>query len=778
MLLEPKIITKEAKGIIKQLGSKYYVVKWTYKNIKKHQTEIIQLLKNLGFEIFDVDKGATTNSRYFSFDNDKIYGQIRFSDHTKPEGLNRKPLSEQSREYNLLEVKTFDFGVSVDINILSSNDFEIIKNWFLSNFDMNNPDIRYADGGEVQLLAPNGKPSNLTPEEYKLVRTPEFKAWFGDWENDPENASKIVDDNGEPKVVYHGSRSQFTTFDLSKSGESNTLARVGFWFSAIEGFGLNFTAYTWYGDIKGDVGIEYAVFLSIKNPKVFVAGETNELFSDSYERFRTDVYAVADMSARDANIGGLGMAMKNPKQTIDEYRSMLKSDGYDGIVIKQTRFDKRTARILNDQIVALYPNQIKLADGSNTTFDPNNPDIRYADGGFLSQIIVCKGCGWSWDTSDSDESDKYVCHQCGFDNRTYYDADPIGNKMAHGGKIDKALKNMSTLDSDLLYADGGNVGDCIPCRQKAENGMEIELEIEPKSDKLDIQELNRVLGKFGYEAIKKGEYPIGKIAAGMSIDDISWRHRYPVNPKKKSFELGIKTEMEHTTDKKIAEKISLDHLYADAEYYQKLQKIEKLYAGSEIDYDFNPMGEYVENSDGRTEMKLYLHDVKVEANNVLFSDERKLSKGIICMAKINQAKEAEKLAASNLEKNFWQENINIWKNCMMLVENGGYARMMNVKNPYYFQDFYTYAKGGLAYGNSHTNGGIPLYNKGAASMIEIEGGEGVVKKESMQMKKPLEFQGKKMSACEIVSEINQMTGGVKFKCADVKKIMENDGNYQ
>ena len=53
----------------------------------------------------------------------------------------------------------------------------------------------------AKLLAPNGKPSNLTPEQYKLVRLPEFKAWFGDWENDPENASKVVDENGEPKVV-------------------------------------------------------------------------------------------------------------------------------------------------------------------------------------------------------------------------------------------------------------------------------------------------------------------------------------------------------------------------------------------------------------------------------------------------------------------------------------------------------------------------------------------------------------------------------------------------
>ena len=51
----------------------------------------------------------------------------------------------------------------------------------------------YSNGGEVPLLAPNGKPSNLTPEQWHLVRTPEFKAWFGDWQNDAENASKVID---------------------------------------------------------------------------------------------------------------------------------------------------------------------------------------------------------------------------------------------------------------------------------------------------------------------------------------------------------------------------------------------------------------------------------------------------------------------------------------------------------------------------------------------------------------------------------------------------------
>ena len=54
------------------------------------------------------------------------------------------------------------------------------------------------------LLAPNGKPSNLNEVQWNTVRTPEFKRWFGDWENDPENASKVVDENGEPLVMYHG----------------------------------------------------------------------------------------------------------------------------------------------------------------------------------------------------------------------------------------------------------------------------------------------------------------------------------------------------------------------------------------------------------------------------------------------------------------------------------------------------------------------------------------------------------------------------------------------
>lgn len=55
------------------------------------------------------------------------------------------------------------------------------------------------------LKAPNGNPSNLSEREWVLTRHPNFLNWFGDWINSPETASKVVDENGEPLVVYHGS---------------------------------------------------------------------------------------------------------------------------------------------------------------------------------------------------------------------------------------------------------------------------------------------------------------------------------------------------------------------------------------------------------------------------------------------------------------------------------------------------------------------------------------------------------------------------------------------
>lgn len=83
----------------------------------------------------------------------------------------------------------------------------------------------------------------LSPEEdYRRngVRSAAFKAWFGDWENDPASASKVVDDDGEPEqqhnmqpiTMYHGSQSRpFSAFD-SDYQDPHALYGPGFYFTA------------------------------------------------------------------------------------------------------------------------------------------------------------------------------------------------------------------------------------------------------------------------------------------------------------------------------------------------------------------------------------------------------------------------------------------------------------------------------------------------------------------------------------------------------------------
>ena len=41
------------------------------------------------------------------------------------------------------------------------------------------------------------------------VQSQQFKRWFGDWQNDPAHASKVVNADGTPKVVYHQTDADF-----------------------------------------------------------------------------------------------------------------------------------------------------------------------------------------------------------------------------------------------------------------------------------------------------------------------------------------------------------------------------------------------------------------------------------------------------------------------------------------------------------------------------------------------------------------------------------------
>lgn len=321
--------------------------------------------------------------------------------------------------------------------------------------------IDQANANGTYLKAPNGEETNLSPEQWVQVRTSAFKEWFGDWQNNPDVASKILDKNGEPMVMYHGSMNSFTEFDINKGGSSNKMGNIGFWFSPMESFAQNFAEGTWWG--KDEHVTTYNTFLSLKNPKVyekhdveneknfleekvdaiqreirelkgrwtgldwygyesfsiavrdgFPDNETREyygtrtpdsmqaitdgervrellkheeelsnklgelIYNDPYEQLRTDLYRFAGMNAADANIGGTGMVIDKEEEALDKFKESLRSQGFDGIIIKETKYDKDHAGgKFNDQYVALYSNQIKSAIENTGDFSLANNDIRF-----------------------------------------------------------------------------------------------------------------------------------------------------------------------------------------------------------------------------------------------------------------------------------------------------------------------------------------------------------------------------------------------------------------
>ncbi len=71
------------------------------------------------------------------------------------------------------------------------------------------------EGKPTWMKAPNGKDTLLNERQWIQTRTPSFKRWFGNWElfakeqggvwsDDQGAVSRVVDENGEPLVVYHG----------------------------------------------------------------------------------------------------------------------------------------------------------------------------------------------------------------------------------------------------------------------------------------------------------------------------------------------------------------------------------------------------------------------------------------------------------------------------------------------------------------------------------------------------------------------------------------------
>jgi 8-oxo-dGTP pyrophosphatase MutT (NUDIX family) len=224
----------------------------------------------------------------------------------------------------------------------------------------------FAKGGSVPLLAPNGKPSNLTPEQWYLVRTPEFKAWFGDWKNDAENASKVIDENGEPLVVYHFTNQNFYYFDKKLLGKETKKNDIGIHASSLLGFWFNNNK-DFYKSINDNFNIK-KVFLDIKD--VIKINKLSSLWG-TLQRMVEDTSETYNYNGSEfENDIEFKSSQEIAEMFLEEYISYE-----DGIfIVNDTEFG-------GSSFIVFEPEQIKLADGTNTTFDGSNPDIRYEEGG-------------------------------------------------------------------------------------------------------------------------------------------------------------------------------------------------------------------------------------------------------------------------------------------------------------------------------------------------------------------------------------------------------------
>jgi Large polyvalent protein associated domain 23/ADP-Ribosyltransferase in polyvalent proteins len=238
-----------------------------------------------------------------------------------------------------------------------------------------------ADQSNEPLLAPNGKPSNLNAMQYAQVRTPEFKAWFGDWLNDPENASKVVDENGEPLVVYHGSPKDIERFNTGKAKKGNQIP-----------FGAHFTTNKDIASQFGEDGSVYSVFLNIKYPLDIIENDYPEKGSKEskiYESLMDKIkqpYFYSDGWVAAPKHGLPRAALKSSFDSIrgDIGRKTLIDNGYDG-AIYEAGYSSNLAlsmvgrfNVHDKSFIALNPNQIKSSTGNTGEFNPNNNDIRFS----------------------------------------------------------------------------------------------------------------------------------------------------------------------------------------------------------------------------------------------------------------------------------------------------------------------------------------------------------------------------------------------------------------
>lgn len=179
----------------------------------------------------------------------------------------------------------------------------------------------------AMLNDPNQNVENLASPE-KTTDTEKFKNWFGD--------SKVLEEDGRPLIVYHGSDVDFNTFDMNKSVDG------AHFFTANESHAESF------GDAR-------SFYVKIDNPLVI----DQEILELAWDKEHPD--------------GEQDDRSLLPRDFVDQFVRAAKQNGNDGLIIR----DMGDRDIQSDMYLPFSPGQIKSAIGNNGEYNINNPDIRF-----------------------------------------------------------------------------------------------------------------------------------------------------------------------------------------------------------------------------------------------------------------------------------------------------------------------------------------------------------------------------------------------------------------
>ena len=354
------------------------------------------------------------------------------------------------------------------------------------------------------MKAPNGADTNLTPKQWAQVRTNAFKDWFGDWENSPEKASKVVDENGEPKVVFHGTplrRDQITpNRGWQKDGITYISQEAPFYtFRGGEYSGMIFTsvdaekarsiaekrAMSIPDDMDGteqwtEEGYVYDLFVDVKNPfvpqrdaDIILSSLGDEIPTLSFYGGQGDTVSV-ETAKEILNSGNSWLVTETP-----QFVAEIKKMGYDGLI----GTDEGVG-----YIACFNPNQLKDAYDNTGAFSTGSDDIRFRT------IVVNPRYGSKIETVRTNHTsvykavDKYLREN--FDEKDYtthtaktgsrYLELNIGNdtlkvRFANHTPRMEASDNMYTIGNgkEITFFPGGDIGVEIDISLSGDRSKEI-----------------------------------------------------------------------------------------------------------------------------------------------------------------------------------------------------------------------------------------------------------------------------------------------------------------